>query len=164
MLNHHPIDHFNGKVKQQHFGAYLSVWQQKLHKDTLEILFTLCHPTTFDGNFEAIITEEQDITPEDEESEPIKELLVEDCKCISKEELPILFQMFRGEQNIPTCILNTLFCELLNVMKRKDNSVNFIYGNGKCGHAIIMPQVKTLPSFMENVQKLKWVESMLEHI
>ena len=27
MLNHRPIDQFNGKVKQQHFGAYLSARQ-----------------------------------------------------------------------------------------------------------------------------------------
>jgi hypothetical protein len=30
-----------------------------------------------------------------------------------------------------------------------------------CHH---LPQVKTLPSFMEKARKLKWIESMLEHI
>jgi hypothetical protein len=27
MLNHRPINQFNGKVKQQHFGAYLFAQQ-----------------------------------------------------------------------------------------------------------------------------------------
>ncbi len=55
MLNHHPIDQFNGKVKEQHFGAYLSAQQQKLHKDISEILVSLHHPRRkFDETFEDV--------------------------------------------------------------------------------------------------------------
>ena len=42
--------------------------------------------------------------------------------------------------------------------------MDFIFGNDKCGRAIIVPQVKTLPYFMEKARQLKWIESMLEHI
>ena len=65
---------------------------------------------------------------------------------------------------MPIRILNALFCELVNALKKKDNSVDFVFGNDKCGHAIIVPQVKTLPSFMEKARKLKWIKSMLKHI
>ncbi len=57
MLNHCPIYQFNGKVKQQPFGAYLSAWHQKLHKDISEILVSLHHPRrTFDETFEDALT------------------------------------------------------------------------------------------------------------
>ncbi len=69
-----------------------------------------------------------------------------------------------GKQMIPTCILNTLFCELVNVLKKKDNFVDFSYANDKCGCAIIMPQAKTLSSFMKKAWKLKWVKCMLDHL
>ena len=44
------------------------------------------------------------------------------------------------------------------------NPLTFVYGNGKCGHAIIVPQAKSQISFMEYARKFKWVESMLEHV
>ncbi len=72
--------------------------------------------------------------------------------------------MFTGKQTIPAHILNNLFCELVNVPKKTDNSVDFSYANDKCGRAIIMPQAKTLPSFMEKARKLKWVKSILDHL
>jgi hypothetical protein len=54
-----------------------------------------------------------------------------------------------GKQMIPTHILNTLFCDLVNVLKKNDNSIDFSYAINKCGHAIIVPKAKILSSFME---------------
>ena len=136
-----------------------------MHKDISEILVSLHRPRrTFDETFEDVLTEEEEVAFEEKQSETIKEVFVEDHKCISKEESPILFQMFTGKQTILTRILNALFCELVNVLKKNNNSVDFSFANDKCGRAIIMPQAKTLSSFMEKARKLKWVESMLDHL
>ncbi len=160
-LSHHPIDQFNGKVRQQQFGTYISTRQRKLHKEISEMLVSLRAPNLDYTN----VKEEKDYSEDEDEStdEHILQPFQEEHKAVSKDKTPILFEMFMGTGSVPTRILNALFCEIVNVLKKKDNSVDFIFGNDKCGRAIIVPQVKTLPSFMEKAHKLKWI-AMLEHI
>jgi hypothetical protein len=83
--------------------------------------------------------------------------------CIFKVESPTLFEILTCKEQVLTHILKTLFCELINVLKNKKNSLDLVYGNDACGHAIILPREKMVPS-MEKVQKRNWAESMLEHI
>jgi len=49
-------------------------------------------------------------------------------------------------------------------LKSNKNTVNFVYGNGKPGLTVIVPQVNTLPAFMEKARKLHWIESLLSHV
>ena len=139
-----------GKVKQRHFGTYLSARQRKLHKDISEIVVSSRRPETFEfiGDFEEIITQ-QELNTYEEQNSTAEEVLSKDNKAIfedhkhfSKEESPNLSQLFMGKDRLPMCILNALFCELLNILKRKDSSVDVIYGNDKRGRAIIVPQEK----------------------
>jgi hypothetical protein len=77
--------------------------------------------------------------------------------------------MFGGREKLPTRVLNIIFFnvifgELFTLLGKSDKPIDFVYGNGKCGRAIIVPQAKSQISFMEYARKFKWVESMLEHV
>jgi hypothetical protein len=72
--------------------------------------------------------------------------------------------MFGGKNKLPTCVLNVFFGELISLLGKSDKSIDFVYGNGKCGRAIIVPQAKSQISFMDYARKFKWVKSMLEHV
>jgi hypothetical protein len=62
------------------------------------------------------------------------------------------------------CENNVILGELISLLGKSDKSIDFFYHNGKCGHAIIVPQAKSQISFMEYAWKFKWVESMLEYV
>jgi hypothetical protein len=85
----------------------------------------------------------------------------EDTVCINPTKCPNLFKVI--PQNCPKHYITALFSEMLTILG-EGNSIDFFYGNDKRGHAIIVPQVKTLPGFMEQARKLKWLERMLEHL
>ena len=111
-------------MKQRHFGTYLSARQRKLHKEISEIVVSLCRPETFEfiGDYEDIITQQELTTSQEQNNtaeEVLKAILEEDHKHFSKEESPNLSQLFMGKDRLPMCILNALFCELLNILKRK---------------------------------------------
>ena len=128
-LNHRPIDQFSGKVKQQYFGAYVSTRQRKLHKELSEMLLSL---RTKNLEYMDAVDDKESSEDEDESTdEPVLQVFPEDHKEIDKERSPILFEMFTGKESVPIHILNALFCELVNVLKKKDNSVDFIFGNDK---------------------------------
>jgi hypothetical protein len=97
-------------------------------------------------------------------AEPISKVFLEEYKEINKDKSPILFDLFQGKESIPARLLNALFCELQNVLKKNDSSVDFTYANGKPGRAVILTKVKTQASFLEYAWKLKWIDSMLQHI
>jgi hypothetical protein len=88
----------------------------------------------------------------------------ESYKDLCENSCPYLFEMFGGENKLPTHILNVIFGDLISLLGKSDKSIDFVYGNGKCGHAIIVPQAKSQISFMEYARKFKWVESMLEYV
>jgi hypothetical protein len=88
----------------------------------------------------------------------------ESYKDLCENSCPYLFEMFRGENKLPTRILNVILGELISLLGKSDKSIDFFYHNGKCGHAIIVPQAKSQISFMEYAWKFKWVESMLEYV
>ncbi len=46
----------------------------------------------------------------------------------------------------------------------KDNAVDFSYLNDQKGRAVIIPQVKSLPAFMEQARRMRWIDSLLDHI
>jgi hypothetical protein len=103
------------------------------------------------------------ITNDEAKSKPTIQF-EEDYKQLSENTCPNLFKMFRGEDRAPTHILNALFSELLSLLGKSDKSVDFVYGNGRCGRAIIVPQAKSQPAFMEYARKFKWIENILDHV
>ncbi len=42
--------------------------------------------------------------------------------------------------------------------------MDFTYLNGRKGRVVILPQVKSLPAFMEQARKLRWIDGMLDHL
>jgi hypothetical protein len=76
---------------------------------------------------------------------------------------PYLFEMFGGKK-IPTHVLNVIFGELIALLGKSDKSIDFVYGNGECGHAIIVSHAKSQFSFMEYARKFKWEESGKESL
>ncbi len=167
-LNHCPRKQFDGRVMGQHYtGAYLAARQQRLHKDISENILSLERPKECKELYEKA-EEEQEVEEESEDErieEPsTKSEFILPQTCISEEKTPTLFKMFSGEQQVPTCILNSLFLELVDLLKSNKNAVNFYYANGKPGLTVIVPQVKTLPAFMEKAWKLQWIESLLSHV
>jgi hypothetical protein len=88
-----------------------------------------------DGGIEQIeATLEETFHEEDEvltTAEPISKIFLEEYKEINKDKSPILFDLFKGKESIPARLLNALFCELQNVLKKNDSSVDFTYANGK---------------------------------
>jgi hypothetical protein len=47
---------------------------------------------------------------------------------------------------------------------QNDNSLDFIYLNGRKGRVVTLPQVKSIPAFMEQARKLRWIDGMLDHL
>ncbi len=118
-----------------------------------------------DSMEDGIIAEEQDDTITNKEPEKMPKIkFEEDYKELSENICPNLFQMFRGKDRAPTRVLNALFSELLGLLGTNNISVDFVYRNGKGGRAIIVPQAKSQPAFMEHARKFKWVESLLDHV
>jgi hypothetical protein len=46
----------------------------------------------------------------------------------------------------------------------KDNSVDFLYLNDREGRVVVIPKVKSLSNFMDQAWKLRWIESIMDHI
>ncbi len=42
--------------------------------------------------------------------------------------------------------------------------MDFTYLNGRKGRAVILPQVNSLPTFMEQARKLRWIDGLLDHM
>jgi hypothetical protein len=62
----------------------------------------------------------------------------ENYKELCENNWPYLFQMFEGRDKLPTrASLNVILGELFTLVGKSDKSIDFVYGNGKCGHAII---------------------------
>jgi len=169
MLRHRPIDQFSEKFELKEFAGYLSARQRRLHKELSEVLISL-HPKNLSSVEELEEEEIEEAADSVEEIksavvEPVKvPVLVEEHRDINKENTPVVFQAFNGKERVPLQDLNALFCELQDFLKGKNNAINFTYGNGKCGRAVIVPKVKSQNSFMEKAQKLKWIDSILEHM
>ncbi len=54
--------------------------------------------------------------------------------------------------------------QLLSTPGNNDNSFDFTYLNGRIRCMLIIPQVKSLPAFMEQARKLRWISSILDHL
>ncbi len=80
--------------------------------------------------------------------------------CLNDKLHPNIFQIFGGEDKVPMNVLTALFGELLTILGKKQNSVDFTYLNGKKGRVVIVSQVKSLPSFIEQARRLQWINSM----
>jgi len=167
LLSHRPGEQFNGKFLEKGL-TYISTRQRKLHKVLSEILIPLRHKAVnYMKEVEEAVKDVSDDEVEDAIPEPTPSLpvFVEEHKEINQHDFPMLFEMFQGKESVPARYVNALFCELLNLLKKKDSaSVDITYGNGKCGRVVIVPKVKTQASFMEKARKLKWVDSILEHM
>ncbi len=76
-----------------------------------------------------ILAEEQDATIMNEEAEMKPTIkFKEDYKQLSESSCPNHFQMFRGEDRVPTRVLNALFSELFSLLGKSDKSIDFVYG------------------------------------
>ncbi len=72
---------------------------------------------------------------------------------------------FSGESIVSKHHLNALLLELFKILGNKSSaSVDFEDKNGNWGHAIIVPRVKHQDSFQKQAKKLKWIESLLDHV
>ena len=108
--------------------------------------------------------EEYDSVDSEKEKDTITspfEVWKEKSICINPTKCPNLFKS--SPDNCPKCCITALLSEMLAILG-EENSIDFVRGNDKRVLAIIVPQVKTQSGFMEQAQKLKWLDEMLEHL
>ncbi len=80
-MSHRPIDQFNRKVRQQHFGTYISTRQQKLHKELSEMLLSLRSKHL---EYTDVVDDKESSEDEDESmDEPILQPFPEEHKAIA---------------------------------------------------------------------------------
>ncbi|MFN9979334.1 MAG: hypothetical protein ACK53Y_05450, partial [bacterium] len=53
---------------------------------------------------------------------------------------------------------------MLSILGGNNNSVDFTYLNGQKGRVVMIPMAKSLSSFMDQAWKLRWIESIMDHI
>ena len=83
---------------------------------------------------------------------------------LDETKTPNLACLFGKKTSAPNHLLTALFGELVSILGNGDSTVSFFHGNGRKGLAVIIPVVKTQPSFLEQARKKQWIEKMLEHM
>ncbi len=93
--------------------------------------------TTDDVQQERKAADLQKVEPSDEEnngvSVPSSATWEEEKVCLNEKVHTNTFRIFGGEEKVPMYVLKALFGELLAILGKKDNSVDFTYLNGKKG-------------------------------
>jgi hypothetical protein len=74
---------------------------------------------------------------------------------LDQKKHPNLFPLFQKEEIIALYKLRSISFELLSILGMKDNAVDFSYLNDQKGRAVIIPQVKSLPAFMEQARRMR---------
>jgi hypothetical protein len=77
---------------------------------------------------------------------------------------PYLHRLFLTEKKVSYQLLTALFEELTFLLGNGGNTIDFFYGNGRKGLAVVIPKVKSQKSFLEQARKLQWVEKVLDHL
>jgi hypothetical protein len=68
---------------------------------------------------------------------------------------PYLHRLFSTEKTVSYRLLTALFEELTFLLGNGGNTIDFFYGNGRKGLAVVIPKVKSQQSFLEQAQKLQ---------
>jgi hypothetical protein len=148
-------------------AANLAARQHKFHKQLSNMLLSL---RGADQRYAMKFSAEEVIFSSDSESElddtkpsPVA-AFEETYIAFNPGETPNLFQLFGGSDKVPKQHFDAILLELFPVMGNKSNVVDFEYRNGNRGRTIIVPQDRNHSSFMKQAKKLRWVESLLEHL
>jgi len=67
------------------------------------------------------------------------------------ERFLILAEIAQGKGTFNAYFVEAFLGETLDLLSAKQNSINFHYVNGRKGRAVVIPQVKSLASFLEQV-------------
>jgi hypothetical protein len=99
-----------------------------------------------------------------ESQQPSASLWDEEHVWLDEKKHPNTFKMFQSDSKAPICLLKAVFCELLSILGGNNNSVDFTYLNGQKGRVVMIPMAKSLSSFMDQAWKLRWIDSILDHM
>ncbi len=87
-----------------------------------------------------IIAERKNDSINNKEADKITSMeFKENYKELCENSCPYHFQMFGGRDKLPTHVLNVIFGVLFTLLGKSDKSIVFLYDNGKCDHAVIVP-------------------------
>jgi len=171
-LFHKPIDQFKGKAKRtKRFD--ISARQWKLHAKIGEMMLELCSSDSWRNPEKSVeqLIEDNDEAPLNSADEGKESGLIgsmaewfEDTVLLDKKRHPNLWELYKEEEKVALPKIKSLFYELLTIIGTKSNAVDFSYLNDRKGRAVVVPQVKSLPAFMEQARRLKWIDSILEHV
>lgn len=168
-LRHTPNYQFNGKADMPKFGAYLGARQRKLCKSLSDMVLTL---RVYDESHKVLASKEvseeaeeydsEDSMEEEDETTPPSEVVwKEKVVLINATKCPNMSKIL--PQQCPKSLINALFCEMLGVLG-DGTCVNFVYRNDKKGCAVVVPQVTSQASLMEQARRLKWIDRILKHL
>ena len=96
--------------------------------------------TTLDVVNEKITAENSELKENEEDngvSMPTSAMWEEEHIQLDDKANPNTFRIFRGEKKVPRYVLTALFGELLTILGKNDNSVDFTYLNGRKGRVVI---------------------------
>jgi len=140
--------------------------QQKFHRQLSQALKEI--RISYNVNAKRQQEEEEDSTSsesvaEGEDEKPSASTIVQDSYINVGDDTPCLAALL-GVSQVPKSALNSLFLELMKVMKTDTNGIDFEYRNAVRGFAVIVPKVKTYDSFNRQAKRSKWIKGLVEHI
>ena len=169
LLTHIPAAQFNGEKEGPSRIVDLPLRQHRFHRKVSQLMTVqLSSSKVALKNEEAVVFDNEESVCSESESccedtQPTPTCIFGSSVTLSSKDTPCLWKLFGGQLNVPKGYLSQILLELFAVLGSKA-SVDFQYKNGNKGRAIIVPKVRDEESFRSQARKLKWVESMLDHV
>jgi hypothetical protein len=176
-LSHRPIDQFDGNRLRMKKNIFITARQKKFHQKVSNMLLSLrssdeWHKKSSDvegfpeewAHESSMVLDEGTVAVDETSLESPSQFWEEDYPNIDVKRHPNLFLLIGEGKKTPLRVLTAIFAELLSILGNNNNYVDFHYLNGRKGHVLIVPQVKSLHAFMEQARKLRWIDYMLEHL
>lgn len=168
-LEHRPLDQFNGRKPTPSKVFDISARRRKFHQQLSDALLSLRENDAWRNEINNNIVIDSINELSDEESfvasqQPSDTLWADEHVLLDEKKHPNTFKMFQSDGKAPRCLLRAVFCELLSILGGNNNTVDFTYLNGRKGRAVIIPMAKSLSNFMDQARKLRWIDSILDHI
>jgi hypothetical protein len=143
--------------------------QCRLHKKLSQLLTStsVYHAVELQERVMPQLEEESDSesVATEEESQQASQFIFGDYIKLNATESPYLAKLFGGKSSVLKNDLNLILLEIFKVLGTKTTaSVDFEYKNCNTGCAVLVPRVKNEESFCKQANKLKWIESILNHM
>jgi hypothetical protein len=176
-LSHRPIDQFNGNRLRLKKNLFITAWQKKFHQKVSDMLLSLRSSDEWRkkssdvedfpeewAHESSLVLDEGTVAVDETSLESPSQLWEEDYVIDVKRHPNVFLLIGEGGGGKPLRVLTAIFAELLSTLGNNNHYVDFHYLSGRKGRMLIVPQVKSIHAFMEQAQKLRWIDYMLEHL